>query len=124
MECDFNKDSREKSGIRSQCKDCTRQDHIRYNMTHKRNKDVEYKAIKAYKERNEHKRKAQRLLSYAVKKGLVKKDEHCRFCYCKTVEAHHDDYSQPYDVVWLCRLHHKERHWNNKHMDKSILPRI
>jgi hypothetical protein len=26
------------------------------------------------------------------------------------VHAHHDDYSKPLDVMWLCPLHHKERH--------------
>lgn len=26
------------------------------------------------------------------------------------VHAHHDDYSRPLDVAWLCPLHHKARH--------------
>lgn len=26
------------------------------------------------------------------------------------VHAHHDDYSKPLDVIWLCPVHHKERH--------------
>jgi len=26
------------------------------------------------------------------------------------VHAHHDDYSRPLDVMWLCAKHHKERH--------------
>jgi len=26
------------------------------------------------------------------------------------VHAHHDDYSKPLDVMWLCPVHHKERH--------------
>lgn len=36
---------------------------------------------------------------------------------CKTdinVEAHHDDYSKPIDVRWLCKLHHAEHHKNEK----------
>lgn len=24
--------------------------------------------------------------------------------------AHHEDYSRPLDVVWLCSMHHKQRH--------------
>jgi len=28
----------------------------------------------------------------------------------KNVEAHHDDYTKPMDIRWLCRLHHREHH--------------
>lgn len=30
----------------------------------------------------------------------------CEVCGAKKVEAHHDDYSQPLKVRWLCRKHH------------------
>ena len=26
------------------------------------------------------------------------------------IEAHHTDYSRPYDVIWLCRGHHRDLH--------------
>jgi hypothetical protein len=28
----------------------------------------------------------------------------------RRIHAHHDDYSKPYDVTWLCGTHHKARH--------------
>ena len=31
----------------------------------------------------------------------------------ETVHAHHDDYSQPIDVRWLCPKHHREWHSKN-----------
>lgn len=33
----------------------------------------------------------------------------CEVCGEKA-EAHHDDYSRPGDVRWLCRLHHRQFH--------------
>jgi hypothetical protein len=34
----------------------------------------------------------------------------CEVCGNERADAHHDDYSRPLDVMWLCRLHHAERH--------------
>lgn len=35
--------------------------------------------------------------------------EPCELCG-EAAEAHHDDYSRPLDVRWLCRKHHVEHH--------------
>lgn len=41
----------------------------------------------------------------AIKRGLLKR-EPCEICGDTKVEAHHTDYSKPFDVKWLCRKHH------------------
>ena len=33
----------------------------------------------------------------------------CEVCGAKA-QAHHDDYSKPLDVRWLCFKHHREHH--------------
>lgn len=34
----------------------------------------------------------------------------CEVCGAPKVDAHHDDYSKPLEVRWLCRPHHVEHH--------------
>ena len=34
----------------------------------------------------------------------------CVVCGSAKSMAHHDDYDKPLDVIWLCQIHHKERH--------------
>jgi hypothetical protein len=55
------------------------------------------------------KEKARRLIREAVRQGKVIK-EPCKKCGEIEVEAHHINYDEPLNVVWLCAKHHKERH--------------
>ena len=34
----------------------------------------------------------------------------CQECNTFPVHAHHEDYSKPLDVLWLCPEHHNKRH--------------
>jgi len=34
----------------------------------------------------------------------------CSVCGCSRVHGHHEDYAKPKEVIWLCPLHHKQRH--------------
>lgn len=35
----------------------------------------------------------------------------CQICgSTENIEKHHEDYSKPLDVIWLCRIHHKHGH--------------
>lgn len=51
--------------------------------------------------------RAHTAVSYALRKGTLKK-EPCIFCGRGDVHAHHRDYSRPLDVTWLCpKCHHR-----------------
>lgn len=45
----------------------------------------------------------------ALKRGLIQRLP-CAFCGSEKSEMHHDDYSKPLEVMWLCRSHHARRH--------------
>jgi hypothetical protein len=52
---------------------------------------------------------ARAYLKEYVKRGHVKKLP-CEKCGNENSEGHHEDYSKPLDVKWLCREHHLEVH--------------
>lgn len=55
-------------------------------------------------------------LHYAIKQGRVV-PQTCQVAGCaERGEAHHDDYSKPLDVRWLCASHHKRHHAEQRHM--------
>ncbi|EEE04594.1 gene 26 protein [Burkholderia multivorans CGD2M] len=34
----------------------------------------------------------------------------CEVCGAEKADAHHDDYSKPLEIQWLCHSHHMLRH--------------
>jgi hypothetical protein len=59
--------------------------------------------------RNPEKQRVQRAAYGAIKRGRLVRLP-CEVCGSEMVDAHHDDYSKPFDVRWLCRTHHMELH--------------
>ena len=65
--------------------------------------------------------RSQNLLEVAVAKGLVRRLTHCEVCGFSgafkdgrtAIQAHHDDYSKPLDVRWLCQRCHFLWHSEN-----------
>ena len=53
--------------------------------------------------------RAHRKLQRAVSSGTVKRQP-CEVCGAVKTHAHHEDYSKPLAVMWLCPLHHAEQH--------------
>jgi hypothetical protein len=65
------------------------------------------------------KRKARLKAQYAIRRGRLVRDS-CEKSGCLEIaEAHHDDYSKPLEVRWLCRLHHEELHHGELNIRKE-----
>lgn len=58
---------------------------------------------------NPEKRRAHKLVEKAIERGEIIKQP-CSVCGEMKAHAHHDDYSRPMDIMWLCPLHHRRRH--------------
>jgi hypothetical protein len=70
--------------------------------------EAEKRSRQRWLERNRVKRKCHILVNNLIKrKGLIPKL--CEKCGEKA-EAHHEDYSKPLAITWLCKAHHGERH--------------
>jgi hypothetical protein len=56
--------------------------------------------------------RARKRLHRAIERGDIARPSSCSECgvACKP-EAHHEDYSRPLDVAWLCALCHGKRRW-------------
>lgn len=59
-----------------------------------------------YEANNPEKVKARRVLLQAIRRGKISRGA-CEVCG-NLGQAHHDDYSKPFDVRWLCFRHHRE----------------
>lgn len=69
-----------------------------------------YAKRKAYdKARDPLKTRARRLVRNRVFRGTLTKLP-CEICGDPKSQAHHENYSQPLDIKWLCAKHHKEAH--------------
>lgn len=125
-------------GFMARCKDCHRAnvkanrernadyyrefDRARANLPHRvaareayaqtpHGRSALARGSKAWAERNPAKRAAQYAVSNAKRDGKLIRQP-CEICG-EHAQAHHDDYSKPLDVRWLCATHHAEWHKHN-----------
>ena len=108
-----------KDGYASRCKVCARQwARDRYKITKsarqlyeksRSNAPNRVAKRKQWLQDNPHKKKAQDTAKYALCTGKIIKTL-CEICGNKKVQAHHDDYSKPLKVRWLCSPCHQQFH--------------
>lgn len=73
----------------------------------------ERQQVRNYYQKNKEKlipqRKAHQLVMFAVRLGLLKRPDKCEVCSSDIrVEGHHDDYTKPLEVRWLCKVCHHQ----------------
>jgi hypothetical protein len=54
-------------------------------------------------------RRAHWTVHNAIRDGRLERQP-CEICGVEKTDAHHDDYSKPLEVRWLCRKHHGIQH--------------
>ena len=121
----FYKNPGMKDGRLNKCKECTKAD-VRKNRAEKveyyraydrergNRQSAEYS--KRWRERNPVAYKAKNAVNNAIRDGRLRKSVKCERCNAGgRLHGHHDDYSKPLDVMWLCvpchKLRHKELGW-------------
>jgi ribosomal protein S27AE len=124
---DYYGNTRSPLGIKSECKKChcatsirTRDkdraaDKSREYMRRAKVKDPEKFRARDREASRKRKRtvqvEARSQLNLAVRRGVVVKPAVCSNCgEAKKLVAHHDDYSKPLDVRWLCYICHGQEH--------------
>lgn len=67
--------------------------------------------ISSYNKRFPEKRAARTTLQSHIVTGKISRPTSCQMCGCLCVpHGHHEDYSKPLDVMWLCVQCHAKRH--------------
>ena len=82
------------------------------------NKQI-YFCVKNWRTKNPERVKAQRMVFSAIRnKTLTKRC--CEKCGSEKSESHHEDYSKPLEIIWLCKKHHGEADQARRQREKDI----
>jgi len=54
--------------------------------------------------------RSREILKDVVRSGRIKRQP-CTICGEIKSQSHHEDYSKPFEVIWLCHKHHLEKHF-------------
>lgn len=93
------------------CHSCANERSKKYYKTENGKKAVK-RAVKKNINKYPKKATARNKLNYAVSQGKIKKPQKCSKCgeAEKRIEGHHEDYSKPLEVKWVCTKCHSSLH--------------
>jgi len=120
----FYKHNRMEDGHLNKCKECAKND-VRLDRINSQNareydksrwrnnkerREKVYARTKEWGNKNPHKKNASIIVNNAVRDGRIIKTP-CIVCGAThMIHGHHEDYSKPLDVIWLCAIHHQQHH--------------
>lgn len=123
LSTEFYKHKKMADGYLNKCKECVKArvsnhrienidrvreyDRQRFKLDPERKRQHRRNTIK-FRTENPEKYAAQTAVGNAIRDGKLKRQT-CRECGEKA-HAHHEDYSKPLEVIWLCPIHHAEIH--------------
>ena len=107
----------------NKCKECNKKDvqenyakrreqYLAYDQKRQQTPERKQKQLEYQRRRRANKREryiAHTAVGNAVRDGRLERLP-CEVCGNAKSEGHHDDYSKPLDVRWLCFKHHREHH--------------
>jgi transposase-like protein len=115
-----------KDGLTASCKSCLkirdknrendqRREKRRLYQKTENGKIAHKKAMQNYNHNYPLKYAAHIITRNYIRDKKLKQEYVCSVCNSdKKIEAHHDDYTKPLEVRWLCECCHKEWHRTNK----------
>lgn len=100
-----------KSAIKRRNPEERKKASLRTKEWNQKNPGRQAKVVAEWKKQNPKKSAIHSLVLYAVRVGILIRNEICESCgiKCKT-QGHHEDYEKPLEVKWLCAICHGEKH--------------
>ena len=85
-----------------------------YNPNYKGGQLSNYEYKLRAMQKNPARFQAMQAVQTAIRNGSLVRQP-CFNCGNPISEAHHEDYSKPLEVKWLCRQHHVQQHYAERH---------
>lgn len=94
------------------CNQCDSEYKLAWHKAHKHTeafKESRRKSSAKWVKNNYKKYRAHFKLRDAILRGDIKRKP-CEVCGEEKSDGHHEDYSKPLEIMWLCHKHHEEHH--------------
>ena len=128
---DFYKHPTMPDGYVNKCKECNKQDVLKHRLKNidrvreydrVRSKNVErmkvaYEISNVWRKADKRRTKCHNAVKRAIQNGTLIRMP-CIKCNAEKSLAHHENYDEPLNVIWLCQPCHKQRH---KEIEKEPL---